>query len=304
VYNVEKKIEKKRFTFQDNIGAISLAEPLFRTNMLAVVRYSSPKVVSIFDAKSEVFLHDNVVSSTAPVISLKFHTDHLIVVHDSKVVIHDMKKSAKTVRTTTPNPFGICAMASHKDYSIIAYPGDERGYVTVENLAQEHPPMKIKAHNGELTCLALSHDGSLLATASEKGTLIRIFNIATGEQTREFRRGTTTASITSIAFSRDCSKLACTSDKGTLHVWSVETSNRTSNFAFVTNLMNINYVSSEWSLSSYSGIEGKAECAFSIEDSSTVFVLTAMGKFMELKVPEQQGTAILLDSQNLLEDLK
>jgi hypothetical protein len=84
----------------------------------------------------------------------------------------------------------------------------------------------------------------------------------------------------------------------------VETSNRTSNFAFVTNLMNINYVSSEWSLSSYSGIEGKAECAFSIEDSSTVFVLTAMGKFMELKVPEQQGTAILLDSQNLLEDLK
>lgn len=38
----------------------------------------------------------------------------------------------------------------------------------------------IAAHTSELACLALSQDGKLLATASERGTLIRIHSTYEG----------------------------------------------------------------------------------------------------------------------------
>ena len=41
---------------------------------------------------------------------------------------------------------------------------------------KEHHTHFIKAHESPLACLALSLDGRLLATASEKGTLVRVYN--------------------------------------------------------------------------------------------------------------------------------
>ena len=38
----------------------------------------------------------------------------------------------------------------------------------------------VQAHSTALACIALSLDGKLLATASERGTLIRIFNSLDG----------------------------------------------------------------------------------------------------------------------------
>ena len=39
----------------------------------------------------------------------------------------------------------------------------------------------ISAHNTPLACLALSVDGKRLATASDKGTLVRMWNTADGQ---------------------------------------------------------------------------------------------------------------------------
>jgi WD40 repeat protein len=39
----------------------------------------------------------------------------------------------------------------------------------------------ISAHNTPLVCLTLSMDGKRLATASDKGTLVRVWNTADGQ---------------------------------------------------------------------------------------------------------------------------
>ena len=40
----------------------------------------------------------------------------------------------------------------------------------------------VEAHTTALACIALSLDGKLLATASERGTLVRVFSTADGSK--------------------------------------------------------------------------------------------------------------------------
>lgn len=79
----------------------------------------------------------------------------------------------------------------------------------------------VSAHDAGLACVCLTMDGLLLATASTKGTLIRIFNTMDGTRLQEVRRGVDRADIYSIALSPNVQWLAVSSDKGTVHVFSL-----------------------------------------------------------------------------------
>jgi hypothetical protein len=70
----------------------------------------------------------------------------------------------------------------------------------------------------------LSNDGQFLATASETGTLIRVFSTANCTKIAELRRGVDPAYIFSMSISPDSSMLAVTSDKSTLHIFDLPVS--------------------------------------------------------------------------------
>lgn len=69
--------------------------------------------------------------------------------------------------------------------------------------------------------MALNFAGNLLATASDKGTLIRIFSTEDGTPLQEVRRGSDKAEIYSITFDKGSNWIACSSDKGTIHIFRV-----------------------------------------------------------------------------------
>jgi WD40 repeat protein len=83
----------------------------------------------------------------------------------------------------------------------------------------------IAAHESLIAFLALNNEGTLLATASDKGTLIRIYSTETGNFLSELRRGTEKAEIYSICFNSTSKFLACSSDRGTIHIFSLSTVN-------------------------------------------------------------------------------
>ncbi|KAJ3356361.1 hypothetical protein GGF32_001520 [Allomyces javanicus] len=79
----------------------------------------------------------------------------------------------------------------------------------------------LRVHASSVRALALAADGTRLATASARGTLVRVWDVPTGALIRELRRGVDSATISSLAFDPTGTRLLVASDKGTVHVFHV-----------------------------------------------------------------------------------
>jgi len=97
-------------------------------------------------------------------------------------------------------------------------------FLSMQNVAS------IAAHDGLLAALAFNSTSSMLATASERGTVVRVFSIPEGDKLIEFRRGLARcASICSLSFSLDSRFLVAASNTETVHVFMLDTSSPRSN---------------------------------------------------------------------------
>lgn len=93
------------------------------------------------------------------------------------------------------------------------------GDVIIFDLQTLQPVVVIEAHKSGLAALCLSRDGTLLATASNKGTIVRVFSVETGEKIYQFRRGTYPTKIYSLSFSSDNKYVVATSSSETVHIF-------------------------------------------------------------------------------------
>lgn len=156
------------------------------------------------------------------VLGVRLRRERIVVALDKVVYVYNFSDLQVLQQVeTAPNPHGICAL-SVRDDIIVAAPGQHLGHVFVGHDQPVGAGVTISAHSGAIVALALSMDGSLLATASEKGTLVRVFNTASGRKLKEVRRGADTADIYSLNFSHDNTLLLVCSNKGTCHIFGLD----------------------------------------------------------------------------------
>ncbi|KAJ4301636.1 autophagy protein [Kalmusia sp. IMI 367209] len=99
----------------------------------------------------------------------------------------------------------------------------EKGEVLIYDATKLEAVNVIEAHNSPLSCIAMNTDGTLLATASEKGTIIRVFSVPNGEKLYQFRRGSIPARIYSMSFNSTSTLLCVSSASETVHIFRLGT---------------------------------------------------------------------------------
>lgn len=246
----------KCYSCKDN--TIVIAEMLFSTSLIAIVDSKlGNNCLRIINTKKNSTICE--LSFPQRILNIKINRKRIIIILTNELLIYDiscmklLKKielidSNKTLNNSVNH---ISCNLSSSDLSILAFQqinsnilnnndiGNNEndnnnnsenvngnfavlsGIVIIFDALKLTPISIINCHKSGLQTLTLSENGVLLATASIKGTIIRIFNSLTGIKLYEFRRGSLPATICSLTFNSNNSILACSSDTGTVHFFQV-----------------------------------------------------------------------------------
>ena len=209
-------------------GGIGKIEMLKKTNILALVgggklpRFPPNKIIIWDDHQGKII---SKFRFNENVINVRLRNDKIIAILENKLYIFDLNTlETISILDTFENPTGVIGISNGLDYKLlIAVPYKSQGQVYLGNcFSQELKELyKIQAHDSKVACISINRDGSLLATSSDKGTIIRIFMTMNGEKISEFRRGTKSVSMYCISFDPNDKFIGCTSDAGTLHIFSI-----------------------------------------------------------------------------------
>lgn len=186
IYNCEPF--KETFRRDLKSGGFKIVEMLFRSNVLALVgaianSHYPPNKVLIWDDHQSRCIGEFTFRSE--VRGVKLRRDRIVVVLEHKIyVYHLMDLKLLHQIETVANPRGLCCLSYHSNTFVLACPGRCKGQVRVEHFGL-NVTKSINAHDSQIACLTLTMDGLLLATASVKGTLIRIFNTMDGSTLQE-----------------------------------------------------------------------------------------------------------------------
>ena len=157
---------------------------------------------------------------------MRLRKDKVVVVLENRIYVYNFSDLRLIDAIDTfDNPKGLCAISADPNFSILANPDKKKGAIRITNY-DKNSNLIIEGHQNTISCMNLNFNGSLLASASDKGTIIRLFSTETGDAIQEVRRGSDKAEIYSLSFDKNSNWMACSSDKGTIHIFSVS-KNRT-----------------------------------------------------------------------------
>ncbi|KAK2612858.1 autophagy protein [Conoideocrella luteorostrata] len=229
--------------FSSEDGNIAIIEMLFSTSLVALIL--SPRHLIIQNTKRASVICE--LTFPSAVLAVRLNRKRLAVVLEEEIYLYDISNmSLLYTIPTSPNPYAICALSPSSENCFIAYPlpkpredsnnrrpihappqstyvAPTSGEVLVFDTLTLKAVNVIEAHRSPLSCICLNSDGTLLATASETGTIIRVFSIPKGQKLYQFRRGTYPSTIYSMSFNLSSTLLCVSSTSDTVHIFRLGT---------------------------------------------------------------------------------
>lgn len=285
IYSLEPNIEKIQFTEKN--GGVGIMKLLHKTNISLLVGggtnpFCSPETLILWDD----FLKKSVIEIqiNEPIKNVFISQDRIVIILKKKIDVFNFNGSLIGTMTTYINELGLCSLWVDDNKTTLVTLGTKKGEICIWKLNLSEIK-NIEAHNSNIDALAISQDGKLIATASETGTLIRIFNTESGEKLYEFRRGTKSAKIYDLCFNNAANLLVCCSDSGTVHIFDLykdikDSKNIQSYLSGAKNYLP-NYFSSQWGFKQiYLECSGKMICGF--DSNNILHVTTYEGKYFKI----------------------
>jgi autophagy-related protein 18 len=211
---------------------------LFSTSLVALIL--SPRRLQIKNTKRDLIICE--LTFPNAVLSVRLNRKRLVVVLEDQIYLYDIQtmKLLYTIETS-PNPAAICALSPSQDNCYLAYPVPAKG--TPVSSAPAHAPPNsvhvpqttgqvllfdavqlkvtnlVDAHRSPLSCITFNNEGTVMATASDKGTIIRVFSVPDAHKLYQFRRGSMPSRIYSMAFNITSTLLCVSSATETIHIF-------------------------------------------------------------------------------------
>ncbi|KAK2952104.1 putative WD repeat domain phosphoinositide-interacting protein 2 [Blattamonas nauphoetae] len=233
-----------------NDHKIFIVEMFYSTSLIAIVcdsvdRDHDRKILYLFNTKIEQVIC--LLRFSEDIQAVRFNQQYLIVMLKTNIVIYTLEKIEAVctldiyfnrrggIPTDVPaNQTGRIALCPQR--TLLAYPCDTTTgniyLVTLRDVkstevvegGDNYGSYKIiEAHDHPVAALAFTNDGSWLATASTRGTTIRIWDTHSRQQIMELKRSKIgkTAAVHSLSFSEDGSMLVVSSTSKTIHIFAV-----------------------------------------------------------------------------------
>ncbi|CEL03241.1 Putative WD repeat domain phosphoinositide-interacting protein [Aspergillus calidoustus] len=226
-------------SYETKEGNIAIIEMLFSTSLVALIL--SPRRLQITNTKRQSTICELTFPTT--VLAVKLNRKRLVIVLEDQIYLYDIQtmKLLYTIETS-PNPNAISALSPSSDNCYLAYPLPQKaspssfpppahappgsthvsptsGEVLIFDTLKLEAINVIEAHRSPLACITLNSDGTLIATASDKGTIIRVFSVPDGHKLYQFRRGSIPSRIFSMSFNTTSTLLCVSSSTETIHLF-------------------------------------------------------------------------------------
>ncbi|KAH8255715.1 hypothetical protein KR038_009177, partial [Drosophila bunnanda] len=220
LYSIAGQDKVEEIFAKDNTEQIRIVERLFNSSLVVLVTAQKPNCLKMLHFKKKQDICNCFYPSE--ILCVRMNRQRLIVCLAESIHIHDIRdmKILHSIANISPNEQGLCALSLN---SHLAFPVCQaRGELRIFNASKLRTGMTIKAHDTPLSALAFSPSGALLATASERGTVIRVFCVKNGQRVQEFRRGVSCVRIASLVFSANGDFLCASSNTETVHVFKID----------------------------------------------------------------------------------
>ncbi|CAI2348305.1 unnamed protein product [Caenorhabditis sp. 36 PRJEB53466] len=220
-----------------NVRNVRIARQLDRSNIVCYVNGPDEKYAENCMVVFDTCKNADIVEITTPpecgkIVNIQVCQNSLAIFNEKRLFCYKFP-SCQQIRKEEirQNPNGLSAMSYEPTTAscYLAFPGYNTGTINILNLStlttrESKAPVVIEAHVNEISQVALNCQGTLVATGSTKGTVIRVFDARNKAMLYDLRRGTVPAHLHCLAFSPCSSFLAVASDKGTLHVFGIRNS--------------------------------------------------------------------------------
>jgi autophagy-related protein 18 len=181
----------------------------------------SPYKVTIWSTNENLVIYSS-PKFNSKILGIKLNKKRMLVLEKNLLHIYNFS-DMKIIHSMEVNNISISNIAisycSESDNILCYSHFADQGLIKIYDLFSLYLKYTIRAHKSKVGRLSINHKGDMVASCSEKGTIIRIFSIITGDKIYTYKRGISSTIIYSMCFNKLNNQLLVTSENGTAHLF-------------------------------------------------------------------------------------
>tara|TARA_Y100000768_G_scaffold388830_1_gene387643 strand:+ start:4637 stop:5596 length:960 start_codon:yes stop_codon:yes gene_type:complete len=222
---------------------IRLIHLYYNSNIIGIVGDKNPfNMLNMWDDSKNKYI--GLIDNKHEILEFKMNKKYIVCRDEYNLNIYKFDTLSFEYSIIYKN---ICNFDLSIHMNMVVYSNIE-GYIQIYDIDKDNNK-NFKAHNNKIQYVKLSNNGLYVASVSENGRKIKVYNSLSGSIVKEFIRGIYMSEIVNIEFDLTCVYLLVYSITGTVHIYDIMSKNTEMSINKISNyLLNYNVVNYEYSL--------------------------------------------------------